>query len=250
MIKSIKNFSGGVCLNIKFGVIKIRNLALPVAIFALSMIFAFPVLETEKADANAVKMVYFTFDDGPSERTEEILDILSRENIKATFFVIGPSDTKTEERIFRMHSEGHSVGLHTMSHNYEKIYLSAENFLNDIADERKWIYSITGEECRLFRFPGGSNNYTAPKWLIEEIKEKTKEDGLIWYDWNADGKDSLGEILSPEEIAKNVLSSEFIGSETVIVLLHDSATRTTTPEALKILISEFRRMGYEFGKLG
>ena len=72
---------------------------------------------------------------------------------------------------------------------------------------------------------------------------------MTWYDWNADGKDSLGELLSPEEIAENVLASEFIGSEKVIVLLHDSSTRTTTPKALKILISSFREMGYEFGKL-
>ena len=234
----------------KFKVIKIRNLALPAAVFLLSIAFALPVLNAEKADANAVKTVCFTFDDGPSERTEEILQILSEENIKATFFVIGPSDTKTDERIFKIYSEGHSIGLHTMSHDYDKIYSSPENFLDDLADEREWIYSVTGEECKIFRFPGGSNNYNAPKWLIEEVKEKTKNEGLLWYDWNADGKDSLGELLSAEEIVENVLSSEFIGSETVIVLLHDSSTRTTTPKALEILISEFRKMGYEFGKLG
>ena len=89
-------------MNIKFGVIKIRNLALPAAIFILSIAFALPVLNSEKADANAVKTVYFTFDDGPSERTEEILRILSEENIKATFFVIGPSEKKTDERIFKI----------------------------------------------------------------------------------------------------------------------------------------------------
>ena len=237
-------------MKMKFGVIKIRNLALPAAILLLSIVFAFPVLNAEKADANAVKTVYFTFDDGPSERTEEILDILSEENIKATFFVIGPAEQKTEERIFRIINEGHSIGLHTMSHDYEKIYLSAENFLGDLEEEKEWIYCITGEECKIFRFPGGSNNSTAQKWLIEEVKEKTNEMDMVWYDWNADGKDSLGELLSPEKIAENVLSSEFIGSETVIVLLHDSATRTTTPDALRILIQKFREMGYEFGKLG
>ena len=236
-------------MNIKFGVIKVWNFALPAMIVVLSIAFAIPVLKTEKADAHTVKTVYFTFDDGPSERTEEILDILDKENLKATFFVIGPSEIKTDERIFKIHNEGHSIGLHTMSHDYGKIYLSAENFLDDLEDERTWIYSITGEECTIFRFPGGSNNYNAPKWLISEVKEKTKAEGMSWYDWNADGKDSLGELLSPEEIVENVLSSEAIGSETVIVLLHDSSTRITTPEALKILIPEFRKMGYELGKL-
>ena len=233
----------------RYGVIKIRFIIFPALILALSTAFAIPVLKTEKADANAEKTVYFTFDDGPSEITEEILDILSEENIKATFFVIGPSDEKADERLFRIHSEGHSIGLHTMSHSYDKIYLSEESFLEDIEAERKWIYSVTGEECKIFRFPGGSNNYAAPKWLIEAVKDETNREGMRWYDWNADGKDSLGELLSAEEIAENVLSSEFIGSEKVIVLLHDSATRTTTPEALKILISEFKEMGYGFGKL-
>lgn len=233
----------------RYGVIKIRFIIFPALVFILSTAFAIPVLKAEKADANAEKTVYFTFDDGPSERTEEILDILSEENIKATFFVIGPSDEKADERLFRIHSEGHSIGLHTMSHSYDKIYLSEESFLEDIEAERKWIYSVTGEECKIFRFPGGSNNYAAPKWLIEAVKDETCSEGMRWYDWNADGRDSLGELLSAEEIAENVLSSEFIGSEKVIVLLHDSATRTTTPEALKILISEFKEMGYGFEKL-
>ena len=219
-------------------------------LIALSTVFAVPVLKAEKADANAVKTVYFTFDDGPSERTEEILEILKREGIKATFFVIGPSDEKADERLFRIYSEGHSVGLHTLSHDYEKIYLSAEGFWNDIEAEKSWVYSVTGKDCGIFRFPGGSRNYAAPEWLVSEIKEYAAAKNMVWYDWNADGKDSLGELLSPEEIAKNVLSSEFIGSGEVIVLLHDSETRKTTPAALEILIDEFRRMGYSFGKLG
>ncbi len=237
-------------MKIGFRVIKLRIFVLPAVILLLSTAAAIPVLKAEKADANAIKTVYFTFDDGPSERTDEILDILKREGIKATFFVIGPSDEKAEERLFRIRSEGHSIGLHTMSHEYEKIYLSAEGFWNDIEAEKSWVYSVTGEDCRIFRFPGGSKNFAAPEWLIEEIKERAKAENMTWYDWNADGKDSLGEVLSPEEIAENVLSSEFIGSGEVTVLLHDSTTRKTTPAALEILINEFRDMGYSFGKLG
>lgn len=222
---------------------------LPMLLLILSTAVTIPVLKTEKVDANAEKTVYFTFDDGPSEMTEEILAVLAEENIKATFFVIGPSGEKTDERIFKIYKEGHSIGLHTMSHSYDKIYSSAEGFLEDLKEEKEWIYSVIGEECKIFRFPGGSNNNVAPKWLINEVKEQTEKDGLRWYDWNSDGKDSLGKLLSQEEIAENVLSSEFIGSDEVIVLLHDSATRTTTPKALKILIKKFKEMGYEFGKL-
>ena len=234
----------------KFGVIKLHLWLLPAVAAVLSMALAVPVLKAEEADANAEKTVYFTFDDGPSERTEEILNILKEEGIKATFFVIGPSGDKTDERLFRIFEEGHAVGLHTMSHDYDKIYSSPGEFIWDLEYEQSWVYSVTGAECRIFRFPGGSNNSTVEKWLIEQVKEKAAEKGLIWYDWNADGRDSLGSLLPAEQIAANVLSSEAIGSDEVIVLLHDSSTRTTTPAALKILINEFRKMGYTFGKLG
>lgn len=234
-----------------FGVIKLRSIIIPAAMLLLSTAVAVPVLNVIKADAHAEKTVYFTFDDGPSEVTDEVLDVLLEENIKATFFVIGPSGDKTDERLFRIFSEGHSIGLHTMSHDYEMIYSSAEEFINDLEYERDWIYSVTGEECNIFRFPGGSNNSTAEKWLMEEIKEKAEKRGFIWYDWNSDSEDSLGTLLSPEKIAENVLDSEAVeNGKGVIVLMHDSSTRKTAPEALRILIDEFREMGYVFGKLG
>ena len=237
-------------MKINFGVIKLKIWTVPVLVLVMSTAFAMPYAKTEKADANAEKTVYFTFDDGPSQVTEEILDILKEENIKATFFVTGSTGDKTDERIFRIVSEGHAIGLHTMTHDYDKIYSSVESFMEDIETEKEWIYSVTGEECNIFRFPGGSNNSTVEKWLMEEIKEEAEKRDFIWYDWNADGKDSLGKLLSPEEIVNNVLGCEAIGSDFVVVLLHDSTTRTTTPEALKILINEFRKMGYVFGRLG
>ena len=86
-------------MKIGFRVIKLRIFVLPAVLLILSTAAAIPVLNAEKADANAIKTVYFTFDDGPSERTEEILDILKREGMLATFFVIGPSDEKAEERL-------------------------------------------------------------------------------------------------------------------------------------------------------
>lgn len=234
-----------------FGVIRLRSIIVPAVVLVLSTAFAMPVLDVIKADAHAEKTVYFTFDDGPSEVTEEVLDVLMEEGIKATFFVIGPSGDKTDERIFRMFSEGHSIGLHTMSHDYGRIYSSAEEFMNDLEYERDWVYSVTGEECNIFRFPGGSNNSAAEKWLLEEIKEKAEERGFVWYDWNADSKDSIGFLLSPEEIVQNVLDSEAVKSgKDVIVLMHDSSTRKTAPEALRMLIDEFRERGYVFGKLG
>ena len=249
LLSQYVNFGGDAFLKIKFGVVRLRLLALPVLAMVLSTAVALPVLKAEKADANAEKTVYFTFDDGPSEVTEEILDILLEEKIKATFFVIGPPGDKTDERLARIAEEGHAIGLHTMSHDYKKIYLYAEGFFTDLEEEKSWVYSVTGKEINVFRFPGGSNNSAVEGWLMEELKESAKKKGYTWFDWNADGSDSLGRLLSSEEIAENVLSSEAVGNGDVVVLLHDSSTRKTTPGAVKILIDEFREMGYGFGKL-
>ncbi len=233
----------------RFYIIKLRSIALPVLALVLSTVILLPVLKTEKADANAVKTVYLTFDDGPSAVTEDILDILKRENIKATFFVIGPPGAQTEERLLRIVNEGHSVGLHAMDHNYDKIYASCESFFEDLENEQAWIYSVTGIAPKIFRFPGGSKNSHSEEWLKQELITNAKARNWVYYDWNADSSDSLGEILSPKTIAENVFSSEAIGEETVIVLMHDSSTQKTAPEALEILIEKFRDLGYEFGKL-
>lgn len=245
-----KFFGGDAFLKKGFHTLRLGAFAFPATVLLLSTALFLPVLRTEKPDALAEKIVYLTFDDGPSEVTDEILEILSEEGIKATFFVIGPSGEKTDERLMRIVSEGHSIGLHTMSHDYEKIYRSAESFLRDIRLESSWVYSVTGIESGIFRFPGGSSNSTVGPELMDEIKSAAEKAGLRWFDWNSDGRDSLGELLSPEEIAGNVLSSEALGSDCVIVLLHDSSTVKTTPAALKIIIKEFRRLGYSFASLG
>ncbi len=229
--------------------VKLRSIALPAAFIILSTVLLFSVLKPEKADAQAVKTVYFTFDDGPSAVTEEILDILKRENIKATFFVIGPPGAQTEERLLRIVSEGHFVGLHAMDHDYDKIYSSKEAFFSDLEQERAWIYSVTGISPSIFRFPGGSKNTHSEEWLKTELISEAANRGWTFYDWNADSRDSLGEVLSPEQIANNILSSEAIGSDSVVVLMHDSSRQKTAPAALEILIKKFRNLGYTFGKL-
>ncbi len=218
-------------------------------LLTLSTLFAVPIIKAEKADAQAVKTVYFTFDDGPSAVTEEILDILKRENIKATFFVIGPSGAQTDERLLRIVSEGHSIGLHSMCHDYDRIYSSKEAFFSDLDEEASWIYSVTGTSPKIFRFPGGSQNSHSETWLKRELFAEAENRGLTWYDWNCDSRDSLGDVLSPKAIAENILSSEAVGSDTVIVLMHDSSMQKTAPVALEILIETFREMGYVFEKL-
>lgn len=228
----------------KFAVIRPRLWALPaiVLIIVSAALMAF----TESSAAER-KTVSFTFDDGPSEVTEEILEILKENNIKATFFVIGPQGEKTDERLKKIISEGHSIGLHSYSHKYSDIYASKENFLADIKKEMDWIKSVTGGEPELFRFPGGSTNSTVSTALMKELSEEMSG-GYKIFDWNADGCDSIYCGISAEEIVKNVLSS-VKDKNTVVVLLHDSSTQKEGPKALKMLIKEFTELGYDFCNL-
>ena len=112
--------------------------------------------------------VYLTFDDGPSSRTSEILDILKKENIKATFFVIGKEGEKEPEIMRRIVEEGHTLGIHTYSHVYTNVYASVESYLEDFNRTYELIYEATGLKTEIFRFPGGSiNKYNA--LFYEEI---------------------------------------------------------------------------------
>ena len=244
----------------KFGVIRLKTVAFPVAAGIIVMALAgaplnktvdrYPELYTDTAvceKGRSEKTVYLTFDDGPSAITEEILDILDREDIKATFFVIGPEGEKTDERLLKIYEKGNTVGIHSWSHDYNKIYSSVDGFLDDFSTERQWIYDVTGEYPNIFRFPGGSGNSIADKKLMDEIKDEMSSRGFVWYDWNADGEDSIHSYISAGEIAENVFKCE--DKNEIVVLLHDSSTRRTTPKAVEMIISKYKAEGYSFGVL-
>ena len=205
-----------------------------------------PVSNEEKRESD--KAVYITFDDGPSAVTEDILEILDEEDIKATFFVIGPGGENTDRRLLQIHEAGHAIGIHSWSHEYSKIYSSVDAFLEDFNADREWIYSVTGEYCDIFRFPGGSANSLADRDIINAIAEEMDRRGFVWYDWNADGEDSIHQYISAWEIVQNVFKTSE-GKDKVVVLLHDSSGRKTTPEALRLIIQKFKELGYEFGVL-
>jgi len=142
-----------------------------------------------KATKTESKTVYLTFDDGPSNRTVEILDILKKEDIKATFFIIGKEGEKEKDLLKRMADEGHSIGIHTYSHIYSSIYDSVENYLGDFNQTYQLIYDTTGMKPKIFRFPGGSiNKYNAQDY--EEIIAEMTRRGFTYYDWNASDGDA------------------------------------------------------------
>ena len=83
------------------------------------------------AEEGDIPMVYLTFDDGPSENTDAILDILDDYNVKATFFVVGQDTEVYGDAYRRIVDEGHSIGMHSFSHNYSKLYQSQDSFIAD-----------------------------------------------------------------------------------------------------------------------
>ena len=200
------------------------------------------------AEASEEKVVYLTFDDGPSVVTEKILDILKAENVPATFFVTGATTDRGKRLYHRMKDEGHSIGIHSYSHKYGEIYVNSEAFMKDFTRLEAHLREIVGETPKIFRFPGGSTNSTVSPAVISEIKEKIAEKGYIYFDWNSLGKDDLHTPTSADDIFLNVTKSGG-DRKRILILMHDDTIRITAPDALKKIIKHYKEKGYRFEAL-
>ena len=190
------------------------------------------------------KTAYLTFDDGPSDRTEEVLDILKENDINATFFLIGNQINKsTKKTLKRLVKEGNQVAVHTYCHEADCIYDSADTYYNDVMKAAKRIKKYTGVDPKIYRFPWGSvNGYI--KNYRKDIIMRLKKEGFEYCDWNVSGEDS---IRSPRarQIINNVKSNYRVYNEPVI-LLHDANARKETVKALPVIIKMYKDAGYSF----
>ena len=189
--------------------------------------------------------VYLTFDDGPSVNTYSVLYYLDQYDLKATFFVV---PTRTEECYTLMKQivdSGHAIGVHSATHEYNKIYSSVEAYLEDFYDAWQMIYEATGVKTEIFRFPGGSKNDYNEATREAIIEEMTRR-GFRFYDWNVDSNDAGGATWTemfasvPEDISNNYRS---------VVLFHDSAQRENTVYVLEDIIKKLIKEGYKFDKI-
>ena len=225
-----------------------QNIVIIVCIIIVILMFGKIIYDSMAKEADGadevqeVKRAYLTFDDGPSAYTDEILDILAANDVKATFFVIG-RDESYYDYYRRIVAEGHTLGLHSYSHEYSKIYSSLENFVRDIEDLRELVYDVTGVECIYYRFPGGSSN-TVSQVPMTELVDYVEARGLVYFDWNALNGDSVSGELSVTELVDNVMKDATKYDDTVI-LMHDLEDRHTTVESLQLLIDELKAAGYE-----
>lgn len=187
--------------------------------------------------------VYLTFDDGPSENTAKILDILKEKNVKATFFVIGQEDDESKALYQRIVAEGHTLGMHSFSHKYNVIYESLESFSEDVAHLQSYLAEVTGVTPEIMRFPGGSSNQVSNTDMTEFIRF-LNEKGITYYDWNVASGDATSQAYTPDELVQNVMND--VGRyKTSIVLMHDSSTKSSTVEALVPMIEQLQASGAE-----
>lgn len=187
--------------------------------------------------------VYLTFDDGPSENTDEILAILKKHNVKATFFVTGKEGDTSAERYRQIVAEGHTLGMHSYSHQYSSLYESVDSFGEDFDRLREKIKAVTGENCWVYRFPGGSSNKVSNTDMNEFI-DYLGEQGMTYYDWNVVCGDATSQIYTADELTQNVMT-DVVKYRYSVVLMHDAAEKDSTVKALETILQKLEAMDAE-----
>lgn len=201
------------------------------------------MLEDNLPKEGVRQKVYLTFDDGPSENTARILDILEEKGVKATFFVTGSEDELAKEMYQQIVERGHTMGIHSYSHQYSVIYDSLEAYADDFNQLRTYLTEVTGVEPSIARFPGGSSNQVSNLDMREFIRFLNQE-GVNYYDWNVASGDATSQAYTPDELVENVIQ-DVKKYDTSIVLMHDSSTKGATVEALGPMIDQLLAMDME-----
>ena len=193
------------------------------------------------------KIVYLTFDDGPSENTLKILDILDRYNAKATFFVTGENGGSQNYRnlIKEAHDRGHTIALHTYTHDFA-IYKSVDTYFDDLNKVGNMVKDIIGHFPRYIRFPGGSSNTISRnycKGIMSTLVDEVHKRGYEYYDWNVGSGDASGNNVAESKIIKNATGYSM---KEINILMHDTAAKDTTVAALDDIIEHYAAKGYVF----
>ena len=194
------------------------------------------------------KSIYLTFDDGPGAYTSALLDILKKYNVKATFFVTNQNLTNGYDDIIkREYEEGHSIGLHSNTHNYGYIYSSVDNYFTDLYAIQAKVKRITGYTSMLMRFPGGSSNtisknYDNNSHIMSKLTKAVEARGFKYVDWNVVSGDA-GETTKTAMVVSNIINS-LGGKQTYVVLQHD--IKSFSVDAVESVIQFGLTHGYTF----
>lgn len=205
----------------------------------------YPDLYARPHEWNSVdkkKVCYLTFDDGPSARTPEVLKILEEYGVKATFFVVGKDTEQSKQWLRDIAEAGHTIGVHSFTHDYREIYSSVEDYLDDFAKEYALIEEVTGIPPQIFRFPGGSINAYNGHIYQEIVAEMTRR-GFVYFDWNRQSGDAVRNSPSAAVLTRNALDKLGTSSR-VILLMHDSRSHANTVSSLPAVIEGYQNAGY------
>lgn len=187
---------------------------------------------------------YLTFDDGPSDNTRKILDILDRYHVKATFFVIYHGGC---EDIYKdIVNRGHTIALHSYSHEYGDIYRSEDAYFKDLSKLDDYVGKVTGVHPKYLRFPGGSSNTISRKYcsgIMTKLTKSVTDKGYYYYDWNVDSGDADGNKIAADKLVDNV-KKRIGNTSNAVLLMHDTSAKTTTVDALPRIIEFLQSKGY------
>ena len=188
------------------------------------------------------KVIYLTFDDGPGPYTHALLRVLKKYDVKATFFVVGD---ESPELLREIVNGGHSIGVHTASHDYEKIYSDPQAYFRDLYDMQDTIRRETGVETWLMRFPGGSSNTVSrrfSKGIMSTLTRAVEDAGFRYFDWNVDSDDA-GSARTAKQVRENVIEG-LKNHRVSVVLQHD--IHDYSVDAVEDIILWAQDRGYQF----
>jgi peptidoglycan/xylan/chitin deacetylase (PgdA/CDA1 family) len=185
------------------------------------------------------KKIYLTFDDGPRDISSQIVNVLKEKQAKATFFMLEPNMKKYPELVKRIIQEGHYIGLHSVTHNKEKLYSRPEHVIEEMEQTRKTLYSITQFDSKLVRVPYGSKPYMTTPYRNELVQNHFK----MW-DWHIDTLDWKYHSNKPEEIVQAVKNgiAKYRTRNEIVILFHDVKG---TAQVLPDIIDYLKRQGFE-----
>ena len=200
---------------------------------------------TPVTTTNTTGVIYLTFDDGPGSFTNKILDILKKNDIKATFFVTMAGSNDVLRREF---DEGHTIGLHTATHVYKQIYASIDSYFDDLNRVSNRVQSITGKETKFIRFPGGTSNHVSAVGMSNIVREVNAK-GYTYFDWNLSVEDA-GECAYKKDKKTCVVNNfkKYLKPNKVnMVLMHD--IKSYTANGLEEMINYAKERNYTFKQI-
>ncbi|SFD52295.1 Peptidoglycan/xylan/chitin deacetylase, PgdA/CDA1 family [Bacillus sp. OV194] len=195
----------------------------------------------QKEGAAEPKTVYLTFDDGPSNVSGGLMDVLSSYNAKATFFMLEPNILRFPETVKRMDQEGHALGLHGVTHDPKKIYRTKETVVQEMDQDNAALQKVTGKKTVLIRTPYGSAPYMKPPY-----QKAVKDHGYQLWDWTVDSMD--WSFRSPKYVENSINQLKKIAhrNEPIVILMHE---RKETLESLPKLLEYLQKNGYQFKRI-